>query len=709
MENAIVKILSRIDTNNLPVLPKVLVDLLDAIQRQDIDIDSLGQIIEQDASISANILSAANSPYYRQWGEVSELKKLIQIMGLDAVKSLVMTRAIQQFFARIPTGQQSHLEVIWFQSLTCAHLARNLAQLVAYDFPDEVYLAGLIHRLGQLLLMQCFPVEYPDFLAAHPDGNIAAEKAQFGAAHHEVGAYVIAGWNLRSYIADAVLFQHQSIETILDNVNIVKIVNLACKLSNINAENKYSVFGQANRLFGLNQSLVASMLEDVGLLVEETANNLGVNISRAMHNRLSNLTTPEQRVAVQNQLGEHVKNIAFTAAIQSPLHAVAGYEKLATILRRDMSVLFGFPASLLFVHQPELDTLESIVEEQAENTCKSNCSVNLNNESSLLAKAWHTRKVLHSFNLDKTNPNALHDRKIYQKLKTEDMIVFPLIQGEKVLGVIVAGLKRTDVKRVKLNMAFINLFIEEVAKILQALLGQEASAEQPENFTSIQTHYASYARKLGHEINNPLSIINNYLYLLSLKLGSEHTDQIKAIQAEIERVSNITLSLSDFSLASAKTTNNIVDLNTLIIDLLKLFEVGRIFSSHNITTRLNLDNKLNNISTHKDKLKQILTNLIKNAAEAMPTGGEIIISTKAYKAIGGKQSVEIQIQDNGPGLPEAVLQNLFKPIDNTKDKQHAGLGLTICKNLVDELKGEIRCQSSPKHGTTFNIILPNNT
>jgi signal transduction histidine kinase/HD-like signal output (HDOD) protein len=674
---------------------------MDAIAREDINVDNLAKIIGQDASLSASILAAANSSFYRQWGEVTDLKRMIVVLGLTSVKTLVMTKAIGQFFARIPPAQQSYLEIIWYRSLTCAHLARNLAQLTAYDFPDEVYLVGLIHRLGQLVLMQCYPKEYPGFLAEHMDGEQElTERTLFGAAHNEIGAYIIADWNLPSFIADAVRCQYQAVETISDSAAVVKILNLASQLSSMDDDNKYFIFGQANKLFGLNQSLVESMLEDVKPLVDKSAGSLGITIAKSGNNKISNLTTTAHRDSVHAQLGDHVKNLALTATVQEALENSGEFKQLVSTIRRDMSILFGFQVVAFFLYRPETHSLDGISGEQDVESLWSSISINLKSNTSLLSKAWHKKRILHSFNLDKTDPSTFVDRQICQLMAMEDMLLIPLIQNEQVLGVIAAGLKRADVKRIKLNLSFITLFINEAAKILQHL-----STVTPENATEMRANYALYARKLGHEINNPLSIINNYLYLLGLKLGEDHADELRVIQEEIDRVGTIALSLSDFSLDSPNTVNDVVDLNVLIMDLVKLCEAG-IFKTHAITTRLNLDRSSPKIATNKDKLKQIMTNLLKNAVEAMPAGGEIFIATKASVTPGKKHSVEIQIGDNGPGLPEDIMKHLFKPVKSTKGKHASGLGLTISKSLVDELKGIIQCDSSPGQGTTFHIVLP---
>ena len=705
MENAIVKILSRIDINTLPVVPKVLLDLMDVIAREDVSIDNLAKIIGQDASLSASILAAANSSFYRQWGEVTDLKRMMVVMGLTSVKTLVMTRTIQQFFAGIPSAQQHYVEIIWYRSLTCAHLARNLAQLMAYEFPDEAYLAGLIHRLGQLILMQCYPKEYADFLAEHLDrGDQAeAEKTMFGATYNEIGAHVIGSWALQSFIADAVLYQHQVVENIADSAALVKIVNLASQLTCMNEGNKYFVFGQAHKLFGLNQALLESMLEDVKPLVGKSAGSLGISIAHADNNDISNETTAAQRESMQELLGDRVKNFALAAAIQEPLKAAGDCKKLIATLRRDMSVLFGFPAVAVFLYRPETESLEGISNEQGTDSLWSTLSISLNTPSSLLAKAWHKKQMLHSFNINKTDPVMLIDRQICQLLHTDDMLLIPIIHGARVLGVIAVGLKRADVKRIKLNQDFMRLFIGEAAKILHNL--QASTHESVQNMTEIRTSFELFARKLGHEINNPLSIINNYLYLLGLKLGNDQMDEIKVIQEEINRVGTITLSLSDFSIDALKPANDLVDVNVLIIDLIALFDAG-LFKTHNISTRLSFDNPTLKLSTHKDKLKQIVTNLIKNAVEALPEGGGMIISTKENVTWGKNNYAEIRIQDNGSGIPAEIMAHLFKPVKSTKGKGYAGLGLTIAKNLVDELKGIIRCDSSAENGTTFYIYLP---
>lgn len=704
MENAVKTILSRIDASNLPAVPRVLLDLMAATQRPNVSFEELAKIIAQDASLSSKVLTAANSPFYRQRGEITDLNRVLIVLGLTTLKTIAITRAVQQFFAQLTQTHQSFLEIIWYRSLTCAHLARKLASLTAYDFPDEAYLSGLVHRLGQLVLLECFPKEYPDILIDHFDGQqIAVEKKLFGASHNEVGAYLIDSWRLQSFIADAVHYQYQQAETIADGAKLIKIINLASQLSSIDTGKKYSVFAAVDTLFGLNQSLIEEMLGDVRTLVEQTAGSLGISIADADGNGIKNLTTAAQRNAVQKFLGEQVKEIALAAVVHQQLESSLALNRLVTTIRRDMSVLFGIHVAAVFIYREEAHCLEGVAGEQEQDSLWPTISVGLEPGHSLLAKALRRKEILHSFNNDKTEPETIVDRQICRLLGTEGMLLIPMSIDESAIGVIAAGLESPATPIMKANLGFIALFAGEAAQALHHR--QSSNREGRQTDDKAKSAYQLHARKLAHEINNPLSIINNYLYLLGLKLGKEDADEIRIIQEEINRVGKLVLRLPDCPEDAVNEDNSSVDVNALILDLARLFKLG-ILQTHAINLNVMLDDSIPQISSSRNKLKQILINLMKNAAEAMPNGGSMTISTKDSVYLGKKCYMEIKLSDTGPGLPEEIRRHLFNPVKSTKGKQHPGLGLAISKSLVDELGGTIIYSSSPGDGTIVQILLP---
>lgn len=705
MSNAAAALLSRIDPSNIPAIPRVLLDLMNAVQRPDVSMSELAKIIGQDAGLSSKILAAANSPFYRHFGEISDLNRVLVVLGLSTVKTIAITRAVQQFFNSLPQSQQNLIELVWYRSLSCAHLARNLAMLTAYDQPDEAYLAGLLHRLGQLILLSGFPKEYPEFLTTHFDGQHNQEKEQFGVFHNEIAAQLIGSWKLQSFIADAVRYQHHSLAAVADSAKLVKIIHVANQLSAVNSANKATVLAQAGELFSLNQALLDDMLAGVKPLMERTAGSLGISISDPENAAIKNLTTPVQRQAVNKLLGENIKNFALTAAVQQQLQASSELSSVVGIIQRDLQLIFGFPNGAVFIYNSDTESLNGISgnDDQQANLWPT-LTINVNSGQSLLVQAFLEKQQKTTSPIEPDSSTSLVDQQICRLFGTQGLLVIPLITEHRSVGVLVVGLGQSAFERLKNSAGFIALFAHEAAAAVSAAQTTTAPAELSV-VADLRSDYELHTRKISHEISNPLNIISNYLYLLSQRLGNDNATEIKLIQEEIDRVGEILIRLTDAPNSVNKENYGLIDINGVIVDLVKLFQIG-LFKSNNINISLTLDYSLPEISSSRNKLKQILINLLKNASEAMPSGGNICVSTKDRIYLGKHCYAEIQVQDNGPGIPDALAKQLFVPVNSNKGKNHQGLGLTISKNLTEELGGTLSCSSTADKGTIFKIFLP---
>lgn len=708
MENSVSQILSRIDIGSLPVVPQVLLDLIRATHCSEINFRELTKIIGQDASLSSKVLITANSPFYRQWGEISDLNRVITVLGLNTVRTIAVTRTVQQFFSQIPPNHCNFLDMIWYRSLTCAHLAWRIAKLTAYEFPDEAYLTGLIHRIGQIVLLKCFPKEYPDFLSKHFDRQQdTLEKKLFGATYQEIGGHLIASWKIQAALSDAVLYQSLLPEAIEDSRQLVKIIHLASQMCIMASENKVRIAHLADRLFGFNQPLLEEMLKDAKSVTDQLALSLEISIATPNGSRIRSMTSQAQRNKVRKNTGEYIRNLALTSVIKQDFQNSLFLTHPVTLIQRDMNVLFGFQRTAVFLFLQETDSLVGTLALGEQASESPSITINIKQGQSLLVKALLTRQIQHVFDTNNANPADLADYQIIRWLDTNGMLAIPLWANDQALGVIVTGLNQSEKESRDLKLEFIALFAEEAALALQHAK-ERSEPDQQTLLNSIRENYHLHVRKLVHEANNPLSIINNYLYLLRQKLGENNSAEIRIIQEEIDRVGNLILRLPDIVETSTEEEKRSLDINAVILDLVNLFRAG-IFHIHDIQTVLKLDSALPEIPSSRYKLKQILTNLIKNSAEAMPSGGTITISTKDHVEFRKKHYIEILVHDNGPGLPQAVRENLFSPLTSTKGRGHSGLGLTICKNLIDELGGIIQCASSLSHGTTFRILLPKET
>ena len=113
------------------------------------------------------------------------------------------------------------------------------------------------------------------------------------------------------------------------------------------------------------------------------------------------------------------------------------------------------------------------------------------------------------------------------------------------------------------------------------------------------------------------------------------------------------------------------------------------------------------IVSDRDRIIQVMTNLVRNAIEAMTEGGSLHIATFSGVYRAGRGGVEFSVRDEGPGLPPAVLERLYEPKASSKGEDHAGLGLHITARLVAELEGAIDVRTAVGRGTAFSVFLPN--
>ncbi|PPC90645.1 MAG: hypothetical protein CTY34_07060 [Methylobacter sp.] len=702
MENTAQDIFSRIDASNLPVLPRVLLDLLTALKQPDTGLKELTNIISQDASLSAKILSVANSSFYRQFGGFTDLNRVINVLGLNTVKTIAITRSVQQFFSEFTQHQQPVLEIIWFKSLTCAHLAKKIAELTSYPSTDEAYLTGLLHRIGQLALLESFSESYSAVFFQElgiVSESATSDRLSWDIDHAEVGGLLADSWHLHSFIADAIRYQNATSQFVQSSASLVKLINLASLLGNPAPDNWHFVLEQANQLYGFNQSVIEDIVEQTAKQVEQSIAQLDMDFTD-----IADILNPEQthrRQKINQALGGSLKEIMLASVINGHmLDSAPALSKWASTLKEALSVLFGFHASAVFIYQEQNRCLQGLSGEYEWQALWSTISIQTDSNLSLLAKTFNTQRMLHSFNSNKNEPDTLVDRQICKLLNSEGMLVVPILLENRVLAVLTIGTSAKDALLFKSKAGLLKLFANEAARSMQRLLFH--AQEQTSLKDSIEASYQLHAKKLIHEINNPLTIISNYLYLLSIRLGKNGADELNIIQSEIERVSQIVMRLSDMPETSDSDEKDRINVNSVIQDLSQIFQLG-ILKNLAITCTLELDPQLPVVRNHTGKFKQVLTNLIKNAAEAMPQGGSIKISSNSQFYLGKQCYVEIVIADTGPGLPQHVLDHLFTPVSSTKGLHNSGLGLAICKNLMDEMEGLISCNSSLS-GTTFRIL-----
>lgn len=164
--------------------------------------------------------------------------------------------------------------------------------------------------------------------------------------------------------------------------------------------------------------------------------------------------------------------------------------------------------------------------------------------------------------------------------------------------------------------------------------------------------------------------------------------------------------LDTFAQASF-STSDLTNVNNIVSDIVQLVK-SSFLSASATEVVFTPEAELPLIRTSPDGIKQIVINLLKNASEAMDGSGRVVVSTSYDKRSGSEAEgdIIIRVEDNGPGLPDVVKENLYTPFISTKGIGHSGLGLSIVSKAVGDLGGRISCTSEPGRGTVFEIVLP---
>jgi len=215
------------------------------------------------------------------------------------------------------------------------------------------------------------------------------------------------------------------------------------------------------------------------------------------------------------------------------------------------------------------------------------------------------------------------------------------------------------------------------------------------------------AAVVAHEVNNPLAGILMYAKLLTKRMSRENPahketlEMLEIIESESRRCGEIVKNLLSFA-RTKPLAQEFVDLNTIIERCIKL--VQHKLTLVNIETHLDLQEDLPYIRSDGNQITQVVLTLVMNAVEAMPRGGALSLKTRVEKDGSG---VQIEVRDNGTGMPPEVLANVFEPFFTTKEGGHSlGLGLAISHTIVERHRGDIAVESQPGQGTKFTIRLP---
>jgi PAS domain S-box-containing protein len=216
------------------------------------------------------------------------------------------------------------------------------------------------------------------------------------------------------------------------------------------------------------------------------------------------------------------------------------------------------------------------------------------------------------------------------------------------------------------------------------------------------------AGTMAHEINNPLEAVTHLLYLIdkSSSLDQAARNYTQIAMAEVDRIGHIAKQALGFYREASSPVN--VKISELVSNVVELYNAGA--QNKGVQLEAQLENDAS-VKAFPGEMRQVFSNLIVNAVDAVPRGGTVKVRVKHGRDWASRRmGIRVLVSDNGPGIPPDVRPHIFEPFFTTKGERGTGIGLWVSEGVVEKQGGRIRLKSSTgrMHGTTFSVFLPYN-
>lgn len=223
---------------NLPTPPIVFEQIQKVINDPNASSAKVAKILGEDAAMAVKVLKLTNSAFYGLSREVESVKHAVTIIGLEAVRNLVLSASVLNMFKSDNANKEFH-EEFWRHSLATAMAARLVAQKYkngTFFNPDPAFTSGLVHDIGKIVICCFLPKEHAkimDELRSKPDLLVyEAEQNVLGFNHAHLGSHLIISWKLPDRMAEAIAFHHNPHEE-NDSHNYAHLISLADHLAHV--------------------------------------------------------------------------------------------------------------------------------------------------------------------------------------------------------------------------------------------------------------------------------------------------------------------------------------------------------------------------------------------------------------------------------------------------------------------------------------------
>ncbi|HRI90204.1 MAG: HDOD domain-containing protein [Candidatus Accumulibacter sp.] len=699
-----------IESGRAPSPPQVLLRLLQMVDDDSTTMAKLAGLVEQDPGLCTRVLTAANSPAIRRGTQLRSIENCLIALGTRLVRSIATCLSVQNLFDERAGTRSVDLSAFWTHSLLVAELSRSLAAASGYQRPDEAYLAGLLHDVGELILLSALGDPYLQLLATCPsEAELSArESAQFGVHHGEIGTWLADQWHLDSPFADGILFHHLPAEQIVTAAGLPQLVWLAHALVSCD-EIPHGLAALAEQMLGNGSSARLTGLRDqaeqrmciiadaIGIAPPERAAAGGS--SNGMPRVLGARRCCEHDA--HEQIAAIIGERALMAPLQEDLCSLDSDAEVLLSLRESARILFDLNHLAFLLCEPQGGQLTG-KGVAAQPAIFGQVNILAEAHRSLAAAAAISGLICSTYDRGAPPANSLIDIQFARALSSAGLVCIPMIGRGRTIGVIVAGLSAGQHTRLTRRLPCVANFGRIAGVTLESWRNAQDLRQEADE--AVSARFTRHARRVVHEAGNPLTIIKGYLRILDGKLpaGAGVHHELKVLSEEIDRVASIVRRMSE--VPAGGSTDKAVDVCELVRELLQLYR-ETLFDARGIGIETSLPLRPVRIAADRGSIKQILVNLWKNASEALSPGQRVKLSLSEDILHQGQPVCELRIEDNGPGMSAMAMSALHRAAEGRLGATR-GIGLSIVGALAHRLGIPVSCRSKAGQGTMISLLLP---
>lgn len=700
------------DNPFLPVEPPVLAGLIRANIPGTAFCEEIRDFIAVSPALTYNFLNIAHSSFSKEGRNIASLNDVIKIAGNDIVVNLLKDYVERSRIIQNRSGIHPFTDENFYTAIKAANLAALIADETGYSSHFSAYVAALLHNLGAVSLAARFPIQYSRIVSSGSidfSGHVQAEENALGINHCFLGARMVEDWDAFPFLPDALFYHHHPLNKIRQANRLVKLVYFSSITNSKDGQDRLRYLEAGKELFGFSPNQIDELISIADLKAKGRLMKLGIE---PMLSKGEPIYQPKE--TIDDIYLSEAGSPSLVSVLVDRIRKTENKNDRLRVIGQAIYTFTGINEILYFRHNTEGQSLDGVCLNEPENSSLSNdLVISLDEKNSIIVSSFLMGMEINSLERVENSEPDLFDIQVSNYINSTGLYCVPVISMGSASGVIVAGVDSANTMKGEGGQRLRHL----VETLLPGVIDDEVQNKTLAGGNKTGSDPIQI-RKLIHEINNPLSAIKNFLKVLNMKLDdiNVETNEIKIIDDELNRISKL---LKEFRSSSPdeikeKSTSSI---KNIISDTIMLIKNSRV-NGPAVNISVQADDNIPEIMIDRDAFRQVLINLVNNAIEAMPGGGNITVTVqhnpglKSFESKSGshevgRERIEISISDDGPGIPDNLKATVFKKQSTTK-ADHDGLGLLIVYELVKRMGGTITFDNNSDRGACFKITMPIN-